>query len=176
MAEAILVPGVWTFKDGIAVQKYVYLPNEVINDDHISTNINKRIQATKLVHQYDQPRELYAPATAIAAITADLASPYADASLIAFRAWFEVVADDVTRLANIDLKKSTAGGAYATILSAPIQITTSSVVRVPIAATIANAALLANDLLQVVVTVSGAGGTTHAKGLCVSATIRANPA
>lgn len=169
--------GTWVFPGGIAVQGNFYGPAECINDDQMSSNVSKRVQAMKLIHQHKVPLQLFDPATAIAAKTQDFFAGFgATGTLVALMAWIEVLADDATRITSVDLKKSTAGGAYASILSAPISITTSTTVRVPVLATIATPAYVANDLFQLVVTVAGAGGTTQAKGLTLQAILREDPA
>ncbi len=60
---------------------------------------------------------------------------------------------------TIDLKKSTGGGAFATILSAPIVLDSGNTDRVPEAGTISSASLVQGDLLQIVVTASTPDGS-----------------
>jgi hypothetical protein len=70
-----------------------------------------------------------------------------------------IVAPLTTATVTLDLKKSTGGGAFASVLSAPITIDNANVDRVVEAATIAGATLTAGDVLEIVVTATASGGT-----------------
>ena len=72
----------------------------------------------------------------------------------------------------VDLQKSTAGGAFATILSATITLDVASVDRVAESASLAaGATMIAGDLLRVVMTGTGSTGT----GFIGRAKITENP-
>lgn len=65
-----------------------------------------------------------------------------------------------TKTLTIDVKKSTAGGAWSSILSATTTLNTSSVARTPVALSLSGTpTLLAGDALRVSITVGGTGGT-----------------
>jgi len=72
---------------------------------------------------------------------------------------------------TIDLQKSTAGGAFATILVSVITINSSSTARVPNIAVINDTDLVEDDVLQAVVTVTG----SDSEGLMLSLTSRERP-
>jgi hypothetical protein len=86
----------------------------------------------------------------------------------------ETVATGADRTVNVDLQKSTGGGAFATVLSATIQFTNGSTARVVSSATISSAACVVGDLLRVVVTVAGAAGA-QALGLIATLHVREDP-
>jgi len=131
------------------------------------------VAATKLQQQYecryDQP-----VASTVVADGRMVHQVYgAVANLVAFQAL--VVTPPVGAMTiSVDLQKSTGGGAFATILSAPISITSATAARTAVTAAIANAGLIAGDVLQVVVTVAGASGT-QGLGLLAAAIIRELP-
>ena len=75
---------------------------------------------------------------------------------------------------TVDVKLSHAGGAPATVLTAPVVINSASTARTVIAAAIAASPVADGDLLYVYVTVGGAGGT-QAAGLLVSILVSENP-
>lgn len=78
------------------------------------------------------------------------------------------------RTVNVDLQKSTGGGAFATILSATIQFTSADTIRTVKAGSLSSTSLVAGDLLQIVVTVAGAAGN-QAQGLTVMVDIQEAP-
>lgn len=136
------------------------------------------IDATKLVHQAPGAMgaclQLFEPATAITAVNQTIGMAYSSGSLVAFTAWIEVVATDVSRTVTVDLQKSTGAGAYATVLSATIGFTNASSIRTAVSGTISSASYVAGDIFRVVVTVAGGAGT-QAKGLTFRLITRENP-
>lgn len=62
---------------------------------------------------------------------------------------------------TVDVNRSTAGGAFATILSAPKEIDSGTTDRTPVVAALDSTKTdyLDNDILQIVVTVSGTTGS-----------------
>jgi hypothetical protein len=62
-----------------------------------------------------------------------------------------------TKTHSVDLQKSTAGGAFATVLSAPIALDAADTARVPVAGAISDAATIDGDQYQLVVSSSGSG-------------------
>lgn len=71
----------------------------------------------------------------------------------------------------VDLLKSTAGGAYASVLSSTYTLNSSSVNRTVYQATISGTSFIAEDLYKVTWTVSG----TSAADLCITLYADVNP-
>lgn len=130
------------------------------------------ISASKLVHQFPITTELFGPAVSITALTKQLYIAYAAGNVIDARASLVTVATGADRTVTVDIKKSTAAGAYATIMTSTIGFTNASVALTPVAGSVnaTNGAYLATDILEVVVTVAGAAGA-QAIGLILSLTL-----
>jgi hypothetical protein len=72
----------------------------------------------------------------------------------------DVVPTGGTKTMTVDVKKSTAGGAWASILTATTTLDGTAVARTPVALSLSGSpALIAGDLLQIVITVGGSGGS-----------------
>lgn len=131
------------------------------------------IEATKVVHQfaleYTQPG-----GTAVVNATQLLHILRAGGEVVSIEAFVTTVATGADRTVTIDLQKSTAAGAFATILTSGLVLNNASVVRTVYSGAIASPTLIDNDLLQLVVTVAGAAGN-QAQGLQVTVTLRENP-
>jgi len=84
------------------------------------------------------------------------------------------IATGADRTVNVDLQKSTGGGAFATILTATILLNNVSTLRTAVVGVVNTPALVAGDILQIVVTVAGAAGN-QALGLHVTVNLRENP-
>lgn len=129
------------------------------------------IAASKLEHQF-AVRYATNHGTAVAAATQPLH--------IVHGVTGEIVAVEVTcttaptssDTVTVDVQKSTGGGAFATVLSGTVGLSSSSTARVVYAGTISAANTVDGDILQVVVTVSG----TTCQGLCVVVTVREDAA
>jgi hypothetical protein len=131
------------------------------------------IEATKVVHQFP----LYvqqAPGTAVVSATTLIHIARAVGTVVSIEAITTTPTTGGDRTVSIDLQKSTGGGSFATILSAPISLTNATTARTVVSATISNPSLVDGDLLQVVVTVAGAAGS-QAQGLLVTVTLREEP-
>ncbi len=136
------------------------------------------IQATKLVMQGVGPGEgleLFGPTTTVAALTKTLWMAHAPGTLVGFGAWTEVIASGADRTITVDLQKSTAAGAYATVLSATVGFTNVSAVRTLVTGTILTAPYIAGDIFRAVISVAGAAGA-QATGLSIKTVTRQNPA
>lgn len=144
-----------------------------ITDTHVSATA--AIAATKLVHQFPVQGELYGPAVTIAALTKEVHAAFAAGSIVAFKAFVITVATGADRTVNVDLQKSTAGGAFATVLSATVLFNNVSTSRTLVSGTVSTADYIAGDLFQVVVTVAGAAGN-QALGLHFLMEVRQSPA
>lgn len=163
------------FRGAVRMSGGFYPPtvNPTLKTSHWSADAADRLAATKLVSQRAHDYELAAPATAIAAATR---LAHIVRGLTGYVAGIEAmisVASAGDKTASIDVQKSTAGGAFATILGTPIAITTATAVRTALAASIASTALVDGDILQIVVTVAGSTGTLT--GLLVTMNLREDP-
>ena len=83
----------------------------------------------------------------------------------------EAIATDPSRTVTLDLKKSTGAGAFASILSATLQFTSSTVLRVLSTAALSSVSLVDGDMLQLTVAVAGGSGA-QAQGLAIRLTVR----
>ncbi len=77
----------------------------------------------------------------------------------------------------LDVHKSTAGGAFATVLTSTITINASTVIRTIVAAVVnvSLTSLVAGDILRVVCTATAGGGTLP-KGIGMNLVIATDPA
>lgn len=116
------------------------------------------IEASKLVRHQSIDVELCAPGSNIAAITKLIHIARAAGTLMSFEV---AITGAMTgdRTVTIDLQRSTAGGAFATVLTATLGLSSSTVVRTATAATILTTAVADGDIYQIVVTVGGSTGT-----------------
>lgn len=131
------------------------------------------IDATKLIHQIPLDYQ-QAPGSNIAAATLDRHIALAAGNIVAIRAAITGVAAGGDREAIVDLQKSTGGGAFATVLTAPITLDDTAVLRTAIAGVISSANYVAGDILRFVITVAGASGT-QPQGLVVTVWLREQP-
>lgn len=127
------------------------------------------IKAEKVIQQYTIPLMLTADtATTVTAVTKGLTiiKSAQGATLMGFEANVWTIATDVSRTVTVDLQKSTAGGAFATVLSSTIGFTNTSSNRVKQSAVISNTSCVQGDIYQVVVTVAGGSGSQAIGLLC----------
>lgn len=123
------------------------------------------LAASKLIRHQSVDVELFGPATTVTALTKWIHIVRGSTgTLVGLEAAIAVLASDVSRTITVDLHKSTGGGSFATVLTSTIGFTTSSTVRVPVAAVINTATLVDGDILAIVVTVAGGSGS-QATGL-----------
>lgn len=145
------------------------IPAGTIVDAAVSASA--AIAATKVVHQFPVQ---YAVASGVAVATISIPLH------IVRGATGTVVGIEVTctqaptssDTVTTNLHKSTGGGAFATILTGNISLSSSSTARVVYAGTISSADLVDGDILMAVVTATG----TSCQGLCVVVTLRESPA
>jgi hypothetical protein len=150
----------------------VTLPNNSVRDSNVDAT--NPLGRTKSWHQHHQSGG-QAPGSVVVAQTLDLFIARAAAVIVDFRAAITgTLATDVSRHVQVDLKKSTGGGAFATVLSAVIDLTSGSTLRTAVAAALSSSALVAGDILRAVVTVSGGAGT-QADGLIFDLTVAEAP-
>jgi hypothetical protein len=131
------------------------------------------IQATKVVQQFSHYYDQVA-GTAIVAATKTIHIARAAGTIVSLEGVITgtVTAGDYT--ATVDLKKSTAGGAFASVLSAPLVFDSGNTVRVLEAASINISSYIDGDLLQITVAVAGTTGS-QSQGLTLVLTLRENP-
>jgi hypothetical protein len=86
----------------------------------------------------------------------------------------ETIATGADRTVTIDLLRSTAGGAFASVLSATVVLNNLSTLLVDMLGTLNTTALAAGDTLKLTVAVAGAAGA-QALGLSVSALLTEQP-
>ena len=133
-----------------------------------------QIDASKLMHgihkSYSQES-----ATEAAAGGHEIHIARAAGTVIAFECGHEVIAGG-DKSATFDLQKSTAGGAFATILSAVVTLNSTTPVRVMVVGTLtAGAALIDGDILKIVVAIAGST-STYPKGIFCEVVIHENAA
>lgn len=133
------------------------------------------IEATKIEHQQSIDRQLYAEGAAVVALASELLHiSQASGTIVGFEAIITTQATGADRTVNVDLQKSTGGGAFASITTTDVEIDDTTVILTPVAAVISNTSLADGDILRAVVTVAGSAGA-QAAGLLVTLTLREDP-
>jgi hypothetical protein len=127
------------------------------------------ISASKLNHQYGIHRELFAPTVTVTALTTHLCSVQgATCAIYAAQAWITLAATGADRTVVVDLQRSHAGGAFASVLSpSAITITNVTLPFTVALATVALTTLTTGDILRATITVNGVLGN-QAQGLGLS--------
>ena len=163
----ILDPADHQFQGAISFTGSVSLPAAVVTDAAVATGAN--IAGTKLVHYVHATHH---QAGTVAAKTEQIFLAYKAGTLYSLAASIDTaITGDNTVV--IDVKKSTAGGAWSSVLSGTTTFNSSTVARTPAALSISGTpTFIANDMLQVIVTVAGSG--TQATGLIVRAVVAEN--
>ena len=142
-----------------------------VGDTQVASGAN--VSAAKLQHQHELHYSIPI-ATLVAAETRILHIARGVGVVVAVEATIAVTPVGGTEGGTIDLQKSTAGGAPATVLTAPIAYITGTTVRTVLPGSLGSTpdiTLADGDLLFLVIAISGTGGT-QAKGLAVTVTIR----
>lgn len=139
----------------------------VINDD---VSASAAIAHTKMQHRhvinYQQ-----SPSSAVVAGTEGLWIARAGGTIVAVEAMITgTIATGNDRTVTVDVKKGNAGNAYATILSAGIELDDDDALRTGVAGTLSTTTFLDGDSFQVVVAVAGGNGN-QALGLLVTLTV-----
>lgn len=135
------------------------------------------IAAGKLEHQWGNTVELYAEGAEIVALASRLIHIVRGVSgeIVSVEAIITTQATGADRTVTVDLQKSNAGGAFATILSSTVGITNATVIRTPVAGTITTPDTVDGDILRLVVTVAGSA-SAQAEGLAVTVQLREDAA
>lgn len=131
------------------------------------------IDATKVVHQFPLVYT-QVPGTAVLAATQLVHILRASGTVASIEVMTPTPATGGDRTVTVDLQKSTAAGAFATILSSVVTLNNATAARTPVTGAIATPSVVDGDLLQLVVAVAGAAGN-QANGLLVTVTLRENP-
>lgn len=135
---------------------------------------NAGIEAEKVIHQYTLSRLTTADAaTAVTTITLPLHTIHgSSAELMSLTAWLTTAITAASdRTIIVDLQRSTAGGAFATVLGTTITFDQSIASRTVLAGVINTTTAIEGDIFQLVVTVAGSSGT-QGKGLVVSLSVQ----
>jgi len=144
--------------------------------DNADVNAGAAIAATKLEHQFPISKGLVAPGVAVTAMTKLLhIVAGATGEIVSIEAAVTTIATGADRSLSVDLQKSTAGGAFATVLSATADIDDEDTVRTAYAGTVSSASLVDGDILELIVTVAGSAAN-QAEGLIVTVQLREDPA
>lgn len=134
------------------------------------------IAATKLTHQFSIDRQLYAEGAAVVALASELLHIVSGttAEIVTFEGVITTQATGADRTVNVDLQKSTGGGAFASITTTDIEIDNTTAIRTAVAATLSNTSLSDGDVLRAVVSVAGSA-SAQAAGLLITLTLREDP-
>lgn len=156
MAEPNVIPGDLQVK-GSGSFGSLTLPSSAVSNSHVSSTA--AIDASKLLHMVNVCTELYGPSSTVAALTKECYIAKGIGTLTSVRAAINgTIATGGDRTVTVDLQKSTAGGAFATVLSGTVGFTNGSTLRTLSTGTISSATYAAGDLFRWVVTVAGSAG------------------
>jgi len=163
MAEPALQPGDLHVRGRLSCGSFTP-PSAAISNSHVASDA--AIDASKLLHMVNVCTELYPRGTTVIALTGqDCYIAKGIGTLTSVRAAINgAIATGADRTVTVDLQKSTAGGAFATVLSGTVGFTNASVLRTLSTGTISSATYAAGDLFRWVVTVAGSA-SAQATGL-----------
>lgn len=166
MAAPIIIPGDAIIQGTLSVGVGVNLPTGSVTNEEIAASAG--IEASKLQTHFRFKDELFAAATTVAAVSKYVFTAHAAGSLLGVEAVITgAIATGADRIVSIDLKKSTAGGAFASVLSGVFGFTNSSTLLVPVSGTIVTPNYIAGDTFEIVVTVAGSA-SAQATGLGIT--------
>jgi len=150
---------------GSLVPTRVALPSGSVTDATVTAGA--KIGAAKVVHRF-AISATQVPGTAVVAETRDLFIARAAGTVVAVEAAITgAIATGTDRHVFVDLHKSTGAGAFASVLSADIDLDDGSTLRTAVAGTITSASYVAGDIFRLVVAVSGSDAA-QAEGLIVT--------
>lgn len=132
------------------------------------------IEHTKLKPLTPVTVELFGLAAEVTAKTQVVHIARSAGTLVAIEAIVQTVASGADRTIDVDLQKSTGGGAYATVLTSSADFDDGSTARVPVAGVIDTASYVDGDSFAIVITVAGAAGD-QADGLTVTLWLAESP-
>ncbi len=153
-----VMSGNWTFTGTVT------LPTQSVDENNIKTAA--RLPADNLVARFARGHSQVSGTAVTAKTELVHVAKYAGIVTDVIVAIDDAITGDNTVV--VDIKKSTGGAAFATILSSTLTINSSSAAQTAIAATIdaTKDDYVAGDVFEVVVTVAGTG--TQAQGLNVT--------
>ncbi len=143
-------------------------PNNLVTKAMVKSTAG--LSGTQIVRHESINIELYGPATTIAALTKWLHLVRGATGTIVAAQVVHAVAGTGDRTVTVDLQKSTAGGAFATILSGTMQVLVATTIRTAVTATISSAGVVAGDIIEAIVTLGGTTGS-YPQGLLLTVTI-----
>ena len=148
------------------------LPSACVGDANVKSGADVGYAKLQHVQKY---QHYQAPGTAIVAATQDLFIAQAAGSLLDIEAVITgAIATDASRTVTIDLQKSTAGAAFASVLSSTIQLDNTNTIRVLEVGTITTAPFVDGDVFRLTVVVAGGAGN-QAQGLLVTVRVYEKP-
>jgi len=152
------------------------MPPGVVGDTEVSSTSTRAIGAGKVIHRENVGVELFGPAVTVAAKTQVIKIARRGGTVIGLEAVVQTAPAGGTEEVQIDLQKSTAGGAYATVLTATLDISSTATALVVVSGSIdaAKEDYIDGDHFRLVTTISGTGGA-HAVGLFVAAFFDEHP-
>ena len=160
------IQGETHFTDPVVFLGSVTMADGQITDNHIKAGAD--IAYSKLQHSF--PLVLsQATGTAVVSETRVVHVAKGAGALLSVEASVVTVATGADRTVTVDVKKSTGGGAFATLLSETIVLDDDSVALIPEEGTVSSTPTYADgDLIEIVVTVAGSADA-QAEGLVVTA-------
>lgn len=148
------------------------LPSGSVGATNIAAGAN--IETSKLVH-----RHALSISQANGTAVADAEYPLhifrgTTGTIVAIEVAIETAAAGAATV-DIDLELGNAGSAFASVLSAAIQLDNATVIRTPVAGTVSSTSAADGDILKVTVDATAGGGTLP-QGLIVTLTLDETPA
>lgn len=142
-----------------------------ITNAMFSSAVGNRLDQDKAIHQFPVGCK-QANGAAVAARTEHLHTARGSGEFVELHVVTTGVAPTTTDTVTVDIQKSTGGGAFATVLTAPVVIDNTNTVRVTEDySSFSSTTYVAGDILIAVVTVSG----TSAQGLGVTLVLAEQP-
>jgi len=146
------------------------IPASSVEDNQVSATAN--IGEEKLEHRRGF---LHTQTGAVAALTENVFVAYRAGTLLSLKCEVDTVATGADRTVTVDIKKSTAAGAFASVCT-PKVLNNGSVARTVYDVTLTGTpTFIEDDVLQIVVTVAGSA-SNQAIGLIVYGVVAENGA
>jgi len=142
-----------------------------LTNSMFSAAVGNRLDQDKAIHQFPVGCK-QANGAAVATRTEHLHTARGSGEFIEVHVVTTGVAPTTTDTVTVDIQKSTSGGAFATVLTAPVVIDNTNTVRVTEDySSFSSTTYVAGDIIIAVVTVSG----TSAQGLGVTLVLAEQP-
>ena len=151
----------------------INLPSGGLRGTHFSSSASDRLTADQVVHQFT--RGIAQEDSANAANSTQIVHIAKGAGVVsAVRLVVGTLADQ-DYVVNVDIKRSNAGAAFATLLAASLNANNTSTVRVPVSGTlIGDPSYNAGDVFQLTINSVGTTGSP-AKGVCAEVFFQEKP-